>query len=134
MAKKGAFGEVDFGAGPDAVGEIRNWNYSAEAAEIDTTVMGTGNARFQPGSVRHTFEIEVFYELADAGQAAMYAALGSDTATLTVLYPNGNSAGLTSWTGNFFVMGAVRNAAADGAVEASLTLSSDENGVTAGTV
>lgn len=134
MAKKGAFGEIEFGASPLAVGELRSWNYSAEANEIDTTVMGTGNSRFQPGSIRSTYEVEVFYEQGDAGQAALYSALGSDTPELTTLYPRGKTSGLPAWSGNFFVMGTVQQATADGAIEASLTLTSDENGVAIGVV
>ena len=134
MAKKGALGAIDFGAGPDALGELRSWSYDATASEIDTTIMGTLNARKQPGIITHTFEIEVFHEKADAGQLAMYAAIGSETPTLTVLYPNGDTIGEVKYTGNFFVMGIVRQASADGAIEASLTLSSDENGVATATV
>ena len=134
MAKKGAFGVFEFGTSPAVIGELRTWNYSGEANEIDTTVMGTGNARTQPGSVAHTIDCDVFWEQADAGQLAVQAALGSDTPQAATLYPYGNTTGLQTLTGVFFVTSVTSTATADGAVEASYSLKADENGITYGTV
>ena len=134
MAKKGAFGVFEFGTSPVVVGELRTWTYAGTASEIDTTVMGTGNARTQPGAVAHTINCDVFWESADAGQVAVQAALGSDTPQTATLYPYGNDSGKQTLTGAFFVNEVTSTAAADGAVEASYTLSADENGITYGTV
>ena len=135
MAKKGAFGELAFGDTPSVVGELRSWDASNEAAEIDTTVMGSGNARFQPGAIRGQIEAEVFYEDPDdAGQALIIAQLGNDTPQTVSLYPFGNTTGKAVLSGKAFVMSNRFTANADGAVEMSLTLSGDENGLAWGTV
>ena len=129
MAKKGALGTLSWGDTPAVVGELRSWRYADEPAEIDTTVMGTGNARFQPGARRHQVEIEVFFEYADAGQALIIAQNGADTPQDIQLRPQGAGSGLPELTGKTYVLGYTTEAAADGAIEMTATLPSDENGL-----
>ena len=134
MAKKGSLGVIEFGDTPAVVGELRSWRLPREAAEIDTTVMGTGNARFQPGAVRSQAETSVFYEAADAGQLLARAQLANDTPQALALYPQGKTTGQPSITGNAFVMSDNLSADADGAIEGEINFSFDEGGVTFGTV
>ena len=135
MAKKAALGVIEFGDTPVAVGELRSWNQTDEPAEIDTTVMGTGNARFQPGARRHSIEVELFFEDPDdAGQALIRAQNGVDTPQAVALFPFGKTTGKAQLTGNAFVMGANHSGNADGAVEMTATFSGDEAGLTWGTV
>jgi len=128
MAKKAALGVIEFGDTPSAVGELRSWEQTSEAAEIDTTVMGTGNARFQPGSIRHVINAELFFEYADAGQALLIAELGADTPQTVSLYPQGKGTGLPVATGKAFVMNTNTQGQADGAIEMTTSLPSDEDG------
>ena len=134
MAKKGSLGVIEFGDTPAIVGELRSWRQQSEAQEIDTTVMGTGNARFQPGAVREQIECDLFFEQADAGQVLILAQLANDTPQNVSLYPRGNTTGEAVFSGKAFVMNASTNADADGAIEMSTTFSFDENGGTWGTV
>ena len=129
MAKKGSLGTIQWGDTPTAVGEVRSWRYGDEPAEIDTTVMGTGNARFQPGARRHQVEVELFFEYADAGQALIIAQNGSDTPQSITLRPQGAGSTLPELTGKTYVMGYTTEAAADGAIEMTATLPADENGL-----
>ena len=135
MAKRGAFGVVEFGTSPTVVGELRNWNQTSEPNEIDTTVMGTGKARFIPGAIRDQVEVEIYFEdPEDAGQALIRTQNGSDTPQALALYPFGKTTGKAALTGIAYVMGANHSASADGAVEMTCTFTSDENGFTWGTV
>ena len=128
MAKKAALGVIEFGDTPTAVGEVRSWEQTSEANEIDTTVMGTGNARFQPGSIRHTINAELFFEYADAGQALIIAQLGNDTPQDVALYPQGKGSTLPVASGKAFIMNTNTAGQADGAIEMTVSMPSDENG------
>lgn len=130
MAKKAAFGAVQFGDTPLLVGELRGWDTGREPSEIDTTVMGTGNARFQPGAIRSTVTIRLFFEDPDdAGQALLRTEVGSDTPQVISVYPFGITTGKAYLTGNGFVMGENATGEADGAVEIEYSVSGDENGL-----
>ena len=134
-AVRGAFGVVEFGDTPAAIGELRSWNQTAEPNEIDTTVMGSGNARFIPGAVRHQIECEMFFsDPADAVQVLIRSQNGSSTPQAVALYPFGKTTGKASLTGNAYVMGANHTSTADGAVEMSCTFTSDSAGFVWGTV
>lgn len=135
MAKKAAFGVLEFGDTPTVIGELRSWNSTAEPAEIDTTVMGSGNARSQPGAIRKGIECTLFFEDPDdAGQALIRAQLGNDAAQTVSLYPFGKTTGKAVLSGKAFVMRENSSGEADGAVEMEATFSADENGLTWGTV
>lgn len=134
-AVRGAFGVVEFGDTPAAVGELRSWNQTAEPNEINTTVMGSGNARFIPGAVRHQVECEMFFsDPEDAVQALIRAQNGNSTAQSVALYPFGKTTGKAQLTGKAYVMGANHSSAADGAVQMTCTFTSDTAGLTWGTV
>lgn len=130
MAKKASLGVIEFGDTPAAVGEVRSWRSTRAAAEVDTTIMGTGNARFQPGSIRNSVECDLFFEFADAGQALIRAQLANDTPQDVSLYPQGIGSGLPVLTGKAFVMNDDAEGQADGAIEMSATFQFDENGST----
>jgi len=130
MAKKGAFGTITIAA--SAVGEVSRISLSASAREIDTTIMGTGNARTIPGAVEFTLDADVFWETADAGQAALRGIIGSDSASAIVYHPLGAGATLPEWTGNVFIISYDIEQSADGAVELKFSSKSDENGLTYG--
>lgn len=128
MAKKGAFGSITFGDTPQAVGQIRSWQQNAEASEIDTTVMGTGNSSMMPGALGESLSCELFFEPADAGQALILAELAKDTPQAVNLRPFGTGSGLYEWDANCFVMSATTQSDADGAVEMSVTFQTDGTG------
>ena len=135
MAKKGAFGVIEIGASPAALGEISTISFSESADEIDVTVMGTGNAAFIPGPLRQRVEATVFYEQADAGQVAFIGALGSDAApTQVIFYPEGKVSGKESITGNYFFQEYNLSQEASEAIQVVMVMTNDGNGVTRGTV
>lgn len=131
MAKRGAFGTISIGG--SAVGQLRRISVGQEANEIDTTIMGSGNASQVPGAIRHNVEVDAFFESADAGQAAILTNLGSDTPVAIIVRPQGAGAGLVELTGNVFIMSRNLEWSADGAIELSFAATSDENGLTQGT-
>lgn len=128
MAKKGAFGIVTFGDTPSVIGEVRSWEQTAETTEIDTTVMGSGNASMIPGAKQQAISCELFFKPEDAGQALLLAEYGSDTPQAILLQPFGVGTGLFQWSANGYVMSTTTRADADGAVEMSCTLTSDSGG------
>lgn len=129
MADRAALGVIEFGDTPVAVGQVRSWTQPQEANEIDVTVMGTGNADFIPGAVRASLETELFFELADAGQALALAQLGNSVPQQVSLYPLGISTGLPVLKGLATVMSYSSQGAADGAIELSINFSSDSDGL-----
>ena len=137
MAKKAGFGVLEFGDTPVVIGELRSWTNTSEAAERDTTVMGAGNQRVEPGSISHRVECELYFEDPDdAGQALIRTQLGNETPQTLSLYPFGNTTGKAVLSGNAYVMTA--NSAgpegADGSVEMSAAFAADDAGFTWGTV
>ena len=131
MAKKAVLGVIEYGDTPAIVGELRGWDVAREAAEIDTTVMNAGgNARFQPGAIRGTVTMRLFFEDPDdAGQALLRGQVGSDTPQDVSVYPFGNTTGKAYITGKGFVMSESSTGEADGAVEVEYTVSGDESGL-----
>ena len=128
MATKAALGVIEFGDTPVVVGELRAWRQASDANEIDTTVMGTPNSRFQPGSVRNGVECDLFFEPSDAGQALILTQLANDTPQAVALYPNGKGTGLPVWNAVAYVMQANTEGAAEGAIEMTTVFSADETG------
>lgn len=129
MAKKASLGVIEFGDTPTAVGDLRNWRQVSAANEIDTTIMGTGNARIQPGAVRNSVECDLFFEYSDAGQALIIAQLANDTPQTISLYPQGVGSTLPVLSGKVFVMNNDTSGQADGAIEMQATFQADEDGL-----
>lgn len=125
MAKKGAFGEIELGAVPAVIGEVRRIAMRQSANEIDVTVMGSGFSALIPGTIQAGFDVDVFIEDGDAGQDFVLNNLGSDTAVAFKYRPNGTGSGLPEWSGNVYVLGADIEQAADGAIEGTLSLPGD---------
>ena len=137
MAKKAGFGVVEYGDTPVVLGELRSWDTNQEAADRDTTVMGSGTARIEPGSITHTVEVELYFEDPDdAGQALLRTQLGNETPQDLGVYPFGKTTGKAALTGKAYVM---RNNSsgpegADGSVQMSVRFTSDAAGLSWGTV
>lgn len=129
MAEKACAGVIKIGSALDVIGDLRGWRQNSEANEIDTTVMGNCVSRFQPGSVRDSLEVDTYFLPGDAGQALLYTQLGGDAQSIEI-FPLGEGAGQPKGAGSFYIMSRNVEASVDGAVEISMTLSSDENGIT----
>ena len=125
MAKKAALGVIELGAA-QAVGDLRSWRYSETADEIDTTIMGSGNKRMQPGATGETIEVDCFFVDGDAGQAL--AVTGSETPVAIKLKPQGTGVGLPQMDGTFYVLSREITGEVSGAIELTFSASSDENG------
>lgn len=137
MAKKAGFGVIEYGDTPVVLGELRSWDSQNEAAERDTTVMGAGVQRIEPGSISYRVEAEVYFEDPDdAGQALVRTQLGNETPQALALFPFGKTTGKAQLTGNAYVMRANSSGpeGADGSVEMSVSFSADAAGLTWGTV
>lgn len=127
MVKKAAFGVIEIGAAPAALGELRSWRIPETADEIDTSVMGTGNKRITPGAVGEQLEADCYFEDADAGQVLIV--VGDETPVLISIYPQGKGTGLPVAAGNFTFLSKTTEGEVSGAVDMTFTASSDEDGI-----
>ena len=112
----GKSGELKSGAGPDAVGELRNWEFEESGPQIDDSVMGTSGGSFQVGQVQTSGSFDLFWDPADAGQGNLVA--GSQVAV--ELYPDDDVSGKTKFAGTVSVLSVRRSATVAGMIEASV--------------
>jgi hypothetical protein len=95
MAKRACWGIIKAGATPTVVGELRSWDMESSADELDSSVMGTDEARSEVGRKQHSVSLETFWDPADAGQVEL--ALGALVAV--EVYPSGEASGDTHYDG-----------------------------------
>lgn len=94
---KGKDGEMS--AGGNAVGEIESFDLTISSAELSANVMGSDWTDAEGGQKTATASVSVLRDPADTGQSPLDA--GATVAC--IFYTEGNSSGLTSWTGDFLV-------------------------------
>ena len=120
----GKYGVVRVGATPDVVGELRSWEYTETATEIDASVMGTGIGNVEAGVKRTSGSITVWWARVtgatdpapDAGQLLLTVG-----ATLAIeLHPNGTGSGKPQLAGTGVVLEDAVTADLDGIVESTI--------------
>ena len=113
---KGSDGIVK--AGGTAIAEIRSFSVEQTADTIEDTKMGDSARTYKPSLTSFSGSLDVFWDETDTGQNAL--SIGSEV-TLNV-YPEGDTAGDTYYSGSAIVTGVSRTGSFDGLVEASISV------------
>jgi predicted secreted protein len=113
---KGSEGTVKVGS--DAVAEIRSYSLEESADTLEDTSMGDSARTYKSSLTSFSGSIDVFWDETDTAQNAL--SIGSEV-TLNV-YPEGDTAGDTYYTGTAIVTGVSRSASFDGLIEASVSV------------
>lgn len=114
---KGSEGTVKVGA--NAIAEIRSYSIEETSDTLETTTMGDTARTYTPNLTSWSGSVDVYWDETDStGQGAL--TVGAEV-TLNV-YPEGDSAADTYYTGAAIVTGVTKNASFDGLVEASVSL------------
>jgi predicted secreted protein len=113
---KGSEGTVKVGT--DAVAEIRSYSLEESADTLEDTSMGDSARTYKSSLTSFSGSIDVFWDETDTAQNAL--SIGSEV-TLNV-YPEGETAGDSYYTGTAIVTGVSRSASFDGLVEASVSV------------
>ena len=114
---KGSEGTVKVGS--NAVAEIKSYSIEESADTLEDTAMGDTARTYKSSLTSFSGSLDVFWDETDTnGQGAL--TIGSEV-TLNV-YPEGDAAGDTYYTGSAIVTGVSRSASFDGLVEASISV------------
>ena len=115
---KGSEGIVKVGSS-NVVAEIRSYSIEESADTLEDTSMGDSAKTYKASLTSFSGSLDVFWDETDSsGQGAL--SIGSEV-TLNV-YPEGDTAGDTYYTGSAIVTGVSRTASYDGLVEASISV------------
>jgi hypothetical protein len=105
--------------GSNAIAEIRSFSLEETADTLEDTTMGDTARTYKSSLTTFTGSVDVFWDETDtSGQGAL--TIGASV-TLNV-YPEGDTAGDTYYTGSAIVTGVTRSSSFDGLVEASITV------------
>lgn len=114
---KGSEGTVKVGS--NAIAEIRSYSIEETGDTIETSTMGDTARTYVPSLTSWSGTVDVYWDETDtSGQGALTT--GAEV-TLNV-YPEGDTAADTFYTGSAIVTGVSRTASFDGLVEASISL------------
>ena len=114
---KGSEGTVKVGS--NQIAEIRSYSIEESADTLEDTSMGDSARTYKPSLTNFSGSLEVFWDETDtSGQGAL--SIGSEV-TLNV-YPEGDTAGDTYYSGSAIVTGVSRAGSFDGLVEASISV------------
>lgn len=112
----GSEGTVKIGS--DTLGEIRSYTIESSGETIEDTTMGDSARTYKAGLTTFTASFEVYFDETDTAQGAVDAG-----ASITFsVYPEGDTAGDTYYTGSGIVTGRSITASFDGMVEMSLSV------------
>lgn len=105
--------------GSNAIAEIRSFSLEETADTLEDTSMGDTARTYKSSLTTFTGSVDVFWDETDtSGQGAL--TIGASV-TLNV-YPEGDAAGDTYYSGSAIVTGVTRSSSFDGLVEASITV------------
>jgi len=111
----GSEGKISIGS--DTLGELRSFSLESTAETIEDTSMGDSARTYKVGLTAFTGTASVFFDETDTAQGTVDA--GTEI-TLNV-YPEGDTAGDTYYTGSAIVTGRTINSSFDGMVEMELS-------------
>jgi hypothetical protein len=117
--KKGKEGIVKVGS--DVVGEVKSFELTVTANEVDTSTLGTDWTGTDSTQKSWSGTIEMFYDPDDAGQDGV--AVG-EKVTLS-LYYEGDTTGLNFDSGSALVTSIARSQSFDGMVEQTFSFTGD---------
>jgi len=108
--------------GSNTVAEVRSYSIEETADTIEETTMGQSARLYRSSLTSWSGSLDIYWDETDtSGQGAL--TVGSEV-TLNV-YPEGDSAGDTYYTGTAIVTGVTKSAAFDGMVEGSISVQGD---------
>jgi len=113
----GSEGTVKSGA--NAIAEVRSFSLEETADTIEDTTMGDASRTYLTGLKTFSGSVDVFWDETDTDGQVSFT-VGSSV-TLAV-YPEGDTAGDTYYSGTAIVTGRTITSSFDGMVEASFTL------------
>ena len=112
----GSEGTVKIGSA--TLGEIRSYTIESSGETIEDTTMGDSARTYKAGLTTFSASFEVFFDEQDGAQQAVESG-----ATITFsVYPEGETAGDTYYTGSGIVTGRSITASFDGMVEMALSV------------
>jgi hypothetical protein len=112
----GSEGTVKIGS--DTLGEIRSYTIESTGETIEDSTMGDSARTYKAGLTTFSATFEVYFDETDTAQNAVDAG-----ASITFsVYPEGDTAGDTYYTGSGIVTGRSITASFDGMVEMSLSV------------
>jgi predicted secreted protein len=106
-------------SGSNAIAEVRSFSLEETADTIEDTTMGDASRTYLTGLKTFSGSVDVFWDETDTDGQVSFA-VGSSV-TLAV-YPEGDTAGDTYYSGTAIVTGRTITSSFDGMVEASFTL------------
>jgi hypothetical protein len=112
----GSEGTVKIGS--DQLAEIRSYTIESSGETIETSTMGLSARTYVAGLTTFSASFEVYFDETDTAQNVVDP---GTTITFSV-YPEGDTAGDTYYTGSGIVTGRSITASFDGMVEMSLTV------------
>lgn len=125
--KSGKDGYISVGA--NEIGQVMSYSYEVALNPVGGPVVGSSSPVFSPGVKAITGSVEVYFDDADAGQAALLV----DTALSTLtLRPEGTGSGNVEITFDAVLSNRSYSVAADGAVTVTASFQSS-GAITEGT-
>lgn len=112
----GSEGTVKIGS--DTLGEIRSYTIESTGETIEDSTMGDAARTYKAGLTTFTAAFEVYFDETDTAQSAV----DSGASVTFSVYPEGDTAGDTYYTGSGIVTGRSITASFDGMVEMSLSI------------
>ena len=112
----GSEGTVKIGSA--TLGEIRSYTIESTGETIEDSTMGDVARTYKAGLTTFTASFEVYFDETDTAQNAVDAG----TSITFSVYPEGETAGDTYYTGSGIVTGRSITASFDGMVEMSLSV------------
>ena len=106
-------------SGSNAIAEVRAFSLEESADTIEDTTMGDASRTYLTGLKTFSGSVDVFWDETDTDGQVSFS-VGSSV-TLAV-YPEGDTAGDTYYSGTAIVTGRTITSSFDGMVEASFTL------------
>lgn len=113
----GSEGTVKSGA--NAIAEVRSFSLEESADTIEDTTMGDASRTYLTGLKTFSGSVDVFWDETDTNGQVSFSVGSSVT---FAVYPEGDTAGDTYYSGTAIVTGRTITSSFDGMVEASFTL------------
>jgi len=113
----GSEGTVKSGA--NAIAEVRSFSLEETADTIEDTTMGDASRTYLTGLKTFSGSVDVFWDETDTDGQVSFSVGSSVT---FAVYPEGDTAGDTYYSGTAIVTGRTITSSFDGMVEASFTL------------
>lgn len=112
----GSEGTVKIGS--DTLGEIRSYTIESSGETIEDSTIGDAARTYKAGLTTFSATFEVYFDEGDTAQGAV----DSGASVTFSVYPEGDGAGDTYYTGSGIVTGRSITASFDGMVEMSLSI------------